>query len=498
MAKIIFIEPKSPNLHIFSIFKLPRLGIFILGNLMRQRGWDVEVYIEDIEPLEWKRLESADMIAISTISSTAPRAYVIADKARANKIPVIMGGAHITFQAEEALEHSDFVIRGEGEKALMQFIDVWESGGDFHTVANLSFKSHGNIIHNPMSPFNPNLDEYPVPDFSLYSGRTDIVSKDKSIPIQTSRGCPFNCSFCSVTPMFGHKYRFRSVENIINELKEYQHQSQDIFFYDDNFAANPKHTRNLLQAMITEKFKFKWSAQVRADITKDPELIKLMKKSGCHTLYIGFESINPLSLKAMKKNQKVEDISRAIQVLQKHHIHIHGMFVLGFDEDNWETIKKTVKFARQSNLTSVQFLILTPLPGTEFFRDMVRQNRIQFNDWSLYDAHHVVFKPNNFSLAELQYAQIYCHKKFYSGPQKLKKLFLGNYIGVLVNIYARHLHRAWKKKNKIFLKTLELLKPNQIADIIVDYREKISLNRMDHFQFKKMTNKNCSESIRLG
>jgi hypothetical protein len=92
MAKIIFIEPKSPNLHIFSIFKLPRLGIFILGNLMRQRGWDVEVYIEDMEPLEWKRIESADMIAISTISSTAPRAYVIADRARAKRIPVIMGG----------------------------------------------------------------------------------------------------------------------------------------------------------------------------------------------------------------------------------------------------------------------------------------------------------------------------------------------------------------------------------------------------------------------
>ena len=489
MAKIIFIEPKSPNLHIFSIFKLPRLGIFILGSLMKQRGWDTEVYVEDMEPLEWERFETADIIALSTISSTAPRAYVIADNARRKKIPVIMGGPHVTFQTEEALEHSDFVIRGEGERALMQFIDVWESRGDYRTVPNLSFKHQSQIIHNPLSPLEPDLDTYPVPDFSLYSGKADIINKNKTIPIQISRGCPFNCSFCSVTPIFGKKYRCRSVENILSELRQYQHKSHNIFFYDDNFAANPRHTRDLMEAMIRENFSFQWSAQVRADVTRDPELVKLMKKAGCHTLYIGFESINPLSLKAMKKNQKPGDISRAIRVLQKHRIHIHGMFVLGFDEDNWATIKKTVAFARQSNLTSVQFLILTPLPGTDFFQDMIRQNRIQFLDWSLYDAHHVVFKPKNFTMAELQYAQIYCHKKFYSRLQKLKKMLFGNHIGVFINIYARRLNRTWKKRNRIFLKTLELLKPNQIADIIIDYREKISLNWRDHFQFNKSINK---------
>jgi radical SAM superfamily enzyme YgiQ (UPF0313 family) len=489
MAKIIFIEPKSPNLHIFSIYKLPRLGIFILGKLTKQRGWDTEIYVEDIEPLDWKRLKSADLVAISTISSTAPRAYVIADQARAMNIPVIMGGPHVTFQAEEALEHADFVIRGEGEQALMQFMDAWESGKDFRKVPNLSFKNRGQIIHNPLMPLRPDLDENPVPDFSLFRGESPIISKNKAVPIQTSRGCPFNCSFCSVTPIFGKRFRFRSVEHIINELKQYRSRSQNIFFYDDNFAANPQHTRDLLNAMLRENFHFRWSAQVRADIARDRELIGLMKKTGCHTLYIGFESINPLSLKSMKKNQKVEDISRAIRVLQQHHIHIHGMFVLGFDEDDWDTVKKTVRFARHSNLTSVQFLILTPLPGTEFFDKMVRQNRIQFSDWSLYDAHHVVFRPRHFDLAELQQAQIYSHKKFYSKLQKIKKLFVGNFIGVLVNTYARKLNRAWKKKNSIYLKTLDLLRPNQIADIIVDYREKISLTWKEHFRIKKAINK---------
>jgi radical SAM superfamily enzyme YgiQ (UPF0313 family) len=289
--------------------------------------------------------------------------------------------------------------------------------------------------------------------------------------------------------MFGKKYRFRSTENIINELKFYKNKSNNIFFYDDNFTANPGRTKELLKAMIKEKFKFKWSAQVRVEIARDPELLKLMRRAGCTTLYIGFETINPESLKAVKKNQKFEDIVKAIKVIQKNHIHIHGMFVLGFDEDNWKSIKQTVKFARKSKLTSVQFLLLTPLPGTELYKNIQADSRIQFYDWSLYDAHHVVFKPKNFSLSDLQKAQIYCHKKFYSRFQKFKKLAIGNFIGFFINIYAQHLNRAWKKKNKIYLKTLELLKPNQIADIFIDYREKIHLNWADNFKLRKLIKK---------
>ena len=489
MAKIVFIEPKSPNLHIFSLFKLPRLGIFILGSLMKKRGWDVDIFVEDIENIQWNSIKSADMIGISTITSTAPRAYMIADKAREYNLPVMMGGPHVSFLTDEALEHAEFVIRGEGEEALMKFIDAWENHGDYSGIPNLSYKMNGSHFHNPGMVLCQNLDSIPFPDFSLFRGNTNIISKKRAVPIQTSRGCPYNCSFCSVTPMFGRKYRFRSTENILEELRQYQDQSNNIFFYDDNFSANPDHTKKLLKAMIAEKFKFKWSTQVRVEIAKDIELVKLMKKAGCHTLYIGFESTNPDSLEAMKKNQKVEDIVQAITILQRHHIHIHGMFMLGFDNDNWNTVKETVKFARRSKLTSVQFLILTPLPGTDYFKNINDQRRIQFKDWSLYDAHHVVFKPNHFTMSELQKAQIYGHKKFYSRFQKVKKLVFGNFIGFFVNIYARHLNRTWKKKNKIFLKTLELLKPNQIADIFIDYREKISLNWVEKFRIPKMIEK---------
>ncbi|MBN2430822.1 MAG: B12-binding domain-containing radical SAM protein [Acidobacteria bacterium] len=476
MPRMVFIEPKSPNLHIFSQFVLPRLGTFILGTLMRQRGWDVEVVVEQARPIDFRRLSDADLVGISTITSTAPRAYAIADRFRQLGIPVIMGGPHVTFLADEALEHADYVIRGEGERALMAFIDVWEQGADFSGVPNLSYRQGGETIHLPLMPYVENLDELPFPDFSLAPGSIPRLARRRFIPVQTSRGCPYNCSFCSVTGMFGRRYRFRSTENILSELRRYDHHSNFIFFYDDHFTANPRRAKELLRAMIAERFKFRWSTQVRVDIARDPELVQLMKKAGCHTLFIGLESVNPESLKAMKKQQTVDEIDYAIRLLRRNRIHIHGMFVYGFDQDDRETVRETIRFARKVPLTSTQFMILTPLPGSEFYRKIAEENRILFHDWSLFDAHHAVFKPKSFTLADLQWAQIRSHAKFYSIPQSIKKVFQGRWLDCSVAVYARRLNRFWKRQNRLFLKVLDLLRPQRTAEITVNYREPVRLD----------------------
>jgi radical SAM superfamily enzyme YgiQ (UPF0313 family) len=475
MSKIIFIEPKAPNLHIFSKFKLPRLGLYILGTLAKQRGWDVEIVYEEIQKIDFSQIESSDLVGISTITSTAPRAYMIADKIKQMGISVIMGGPHVSFQTEEALGHADFVIRGEGEKALMAFFDAWEGNKDYGTVPNLSFKKNGKIIHNPLVPNTSDLDQLPFPDLTQLKYNPKRIAGYRTIPIQTSRGCPFNCTFCSVTSMFGKKYRFRSTQNIIEELRLYNDKKNIIFFYDDNFAANPKHTKELLHAMIEENFKFKWTTQVRADIAKDLELVRLMQRAGCHTLYIGFESVNPESLREMKKKQTVEEITSAVKVLRRHKIHIHGMFVYGFDQDDWKTVKKTVRFAKKTKLTSSQFLILTPLPGSEFFNKVVEQGRILLTDWALYDAHHAVYKPAKLSLARLQKAQIFSHKRFYSLFQSVKKFFRGKWIDLGLAHYARNLNRLWKKKNKTFLKVVDLIASKKDAKIVIDYKQNIHL-----------------------
>jgi radical SAM superfamily enzyme YgiQ (UPF0313 family) len=476
MPRIVFIEPKSPNLHIFSQFPLPRLGVFILGALAKRKGWDVEVVIEQTRKIDFEKLLDADIVGISTITPTAPRAYAIADRVRKSGVTVVMGGPHVTFLPNEALEHADYVIRGEGEDALVRFLEARENGGDLLSVPNLSYRTGQRIVHNPSRPLTKTLDANPYPDFSLARSMTKKIAGKTIIPVQTSRGCPFSCSFCSVTGIFGKAYRFRSTENVIGELKLYDRSDNFIFFYDDNFTANPKRAKALLRRMIEEKFKFQWSTQVRVDIARDEELVGLMKKAGCHTLFIGMESVNPKSLENMKKQQTVEEISSAIRVLRRRRIHVHGMFVYGFDDDNWRTVKETVRFAKRARLSSTQFMILTPLPGSEFFDQMTCENRIQFRDWSLYDAHHAVFKPRRLSLFELQKAQIFSHSKFYSKMEVIRRALSFAWVDLSLAVYARNLNRAWQKKNRTFLKVMELCRPKKGAKIQIDYQEQVGFD----------------------
>jgi radical SAM superfamily enzyme YgiQ (UPF0313 family) len=358
----------------------------------------------------------------------------------------------------------------------MTFVDAWECGREPVATPNLSFRAKdGRIVHNPLLPLREDLDTIPAPDLSLLKPDPRRRKFQPPIPVQTSRGCPFDCSFCSVTGMFGKKYRFRSTENVIEELRRYDRAKSSVFFYDDNFAANRERTKELLQAMIRERFTFPWTTQVRADLARDVELVRLMRDAGCHTVYIGFESVNPRSLDGMKKKQTVADLVRAARVLRRNRINIHGMFVLGFDEDDWRSVKETVKFAKRSRLSTTQFLILTPLPGSEFYVKMSAENRLRFRDWAPYDAHHVVFEPKRFSLFDLQKAQMYCHKKFYSWKQMAGKVLAGQWLSVGVAHYARKLNRMWTKRNRTFLKAVAVLKSKTGARISVDYREEVSL-----------------------
>jgi radical SAM superfamily enzyme YgiQ (UPF0313 family) len=459
VGKILFVEPKNNHLHIYSRYELPRLGGILLATIMKNLGYEAKaLFMKSREVL--KQEYTPDLAAISTITPTAQSAYEIGDGFRARGIPVVYGGPHVTFYPEEALLHGDYCVMGEGERAMPALVEALNGKRAFTDVPGLAWRENGEIRKNPVAAPIDDLDSLPFPDFSLLDmgGRKKMGSLylgHSIIPMQTSRGCPFDCSFCSVTEMFGKRYRFRSTASIISELSQYDPKRQFIFFYDDNFAANSRRAKELLREMIALDLGFKWSTQVRADVARDPELLELMAKAGCATLYIGFESVDPESLLEMKKSQTVEEIRSAIADIRKYKIHIHGMFVFGFDTDTLEKTRTTVKFAIKEKIDSAQFMILTPLPGSEMHGKLLNEGRIVDEAWDTYDAHHVKFQPLHLTPWELQWSQIEAHTRFYSPLQVIKRLVRGRIGGFIIGVYANILNKRWQRQERSYLALLQ-------------------------------------------
>jgi radical SAM superfamily enzyme YgiQ (UPF0313 family) len=463
ITRVTLIEPRTDHLHIFSRFQLPRLGGILLATIMRDRGFQAKaLYMRgrDIPSSAF----NTDLVGLSTITATAPSAYAVADRFRARGVPVVFGGPHATFLPEEALEHGDYCITGEGETSLPLLVDALNGKGALTDVPGLVWRDGSLLRRNPPAPPVEDLDSLPFPDFSLLDmGRSRKMGGPgpgrATLPVQTSRGCPFDCTFCSVTGMFGRRYRHRSTASVIAELSRYDSRENTIFFYDDNFAANPRKTKELLREMIRLRLGFRWSTQVRSDVARDPELLDLMAEAGCSTLFIGFESVDPEALREMKKSQTVDEIRYAVRQIRSRGIHVHGMFVFGFDSDTPRSTRATVDFALAEKIDSAQFLLLTPLPGSSFYEKMSTEGRLLDTAWETYDAHHVKFLPAGFTPYGLQWAQIDAHRRFYGPLRVLARLLRGRTGGFVIGVYASALNRRWQRMERGYLEILRALRP---------------------------------------
>ncbi|MFQ5897690.1 MAG: B12-binding domain-containing radical SAM protein [Candidatus Methylomirabilia bacterium] len=443
LKKLVFVEPKSTHLHVYTRVAIPRLGSVLLATIMRNRGYDVRVYIEDIHPIDMGEVMSADLVAISAITSTAPQSYRLADKVRDAGIIAVLGGTHVSFLTEEALEHADFVVRGEGEFTLQELVDAIQAGSGFEKVENLSYiNPDGLTVHNPERPKIANLDVNPIPDYHLITGWKpgDVVS------IATSRGCPFSCTFCSVPGMYGHAFRTHSVDRVLEEVRMHRDDLY-IFFADDIFTANKKRIKELLSRMIQDGLTPRWGAQVRTETVDDPELLGLMRDSNCFNVYVGFESINPRTLKLFQKKQDLAKIERSIERFHANNVKIHGMFVIGSDEDDLETIEATTAFAKKHDIDSIQFMILTPIPGSPDW-DTLYAGGAKYvinRNWSFYDGHHVVHQPRRIAPYELQMAAIKAMQKFYSWGGIIKRLAKRDVYYATIRYWGKKMIREWWK-----------------------------------------------------
>jgi anaerobic magnesium-protoporphyrin IX monomethyl ester cyclase len=410
--RITFIEPAPPGFHIYSFIKQVRLGLPLLATLLRDRGHDVRVCVEALGPIDWQRVMSSDVVGVSTTTSTSIRAYQYAERVRQRGIPVVMGGPHVTFEATEALEFCDYVVRGEGEDTMLELVDYFEGRRTLDSILGLSYHDACGQVHKDPRPLRDTISDLPWPDLSL----VDRNEKINPVPVLTSRGCPHDCEFCSVIMMFGRRVRRVDNECILEALE--RANGREVFFYDDNFIMSKPRTKALLAEMIRRRLHIPFSAQIRVDSVcrrgkVDHELLQLLKGAGCYMVYLGLESANQDQLDAFNKNIQVSDIGGGLEALRSYGILTHGMFVLGADEDTLESIKGTVDFAIENQITSVQFLILTPLPGTRQYDFLEREGRIFSHNWTLYDGHHVVYQPKHMSPWELQRVTLDSHQRFY-------------------------------------------------------------------------------------
>jgi len=363
---------------------------------------DVEVTIVDEYAQEIDFNAPVDLVGLTAVINQSTRAYQIANQFRRRGVPVVMGGHHASALPEEALQHCDAVVIGEAE-------GIWP------TV--IGDAKRGKL--EPLYRANgyPSLEGLPRPRLSLLPLRRYRIP---FFPVQTTRGCPFHCHFCAVTNFFGGTYRFRPVEEVVEEVKAIG--SRNIFFVDDNIAANPSQAKELFQALIP--LRLRWLSQANLTIANDPELLELAVKSGCFSLFIGLESLLEENLKQVGKTfNRPAEYPEAIRRVQKAGIHIWASFIFGLDDDDETVFERTVRFLEENRLPLAAFFAYVPLPGTRAAQRMEEEGRIIERDWAKYDDAHALFIPRRMSPQALEEGLWWAYHRFYSLPFLLRRVF---------------------------------------------------------------------------
>jgi len=419
--RIRLVEPRSAMHNIFDRVLVPRLGLPLIGKVLAESGHDVHVYCEVLAPVQLDDLLAADLVGISSTTATAPAAYQLADLLGAAGVPVVLGGSHVSFCADEALNHAPYVVRGEGQQTMAELVACLEDGRPLEQVQGLSFRvDGGEPCHNPARRrcTQEEFEQLPIPDLSLIEDHQRLTTK----PIMTQWGCPFDCEFCSVVAMFGRAVRHRRSDQVLTELQGLA--AQHVFFFDDNFVVNKARTTELLRAMVSSGLTPTWSAQVRADTALrsiarpevDHDFLALMYESGCRMVMIGIEAITDEALAQIGKRLNVATVERSIGAFHDHGIAVHGMFVAGLDTDTATSAVATADFARRLGIETFQLMVETPGPGTRLWDRVVADGRLLTDDWSLFDGHHVVMAPAQMTALELQLGVIEAMRQFYSWP----------------------------------------------------------------------------------
>lgn len=408
--KLHLIAPaRSKKPYLFGKETFPPLGFMYLA-AYTPREVEVRLINENLEHIDFAELP--DLVGITTMTATAAHAYEIADRYRELGVKVVLGGIHASLLPEEALEHADSVVVGEAET-------IWPN-----VIADAD-ASRLEPIYRVEGFFDFKRPRLP---------RRDILNpKGYWLPnaVQTARGCPHNCSFCSVTVFNGRRLRMRELDNVLAEVESLPRSSlfrrKMIAFVDDNIGAKPSRAKELFKALIP--MKISWGSQACVTFANDEELVALAAESGCRLLLVGFETLSPQALAEIGKRQnKVEQYENALRVFRKYGIFVLGTFILGLDSDDESVFANTLEFAVRNKLVLAQFGMLSLFPGTRLYRQLLDENRVEPHFWfSPVWENRAVFEPKNMSRETLCGNTYQMGRSFYSYRSILKRLSFGRH-----------------------------------------------------------------------
>lgn len=420
----------------------PPLGLLTIANILRNHH-RVVLENENIEPICYD--DRPDIVGISITLDTLPRAMAIAKRFRKNGTIVVAGGIHITTAYKTVPEDAfDVLCVGAAE-------GTWE-----HIVHDVENKSLKKVYYCGK-----------IRGEDIVSPAYDMIDRSKYLytsVIHTSRGCPFRCDFC-YNSADAHHFVNRPIPIVLREIREAG--TRHIMFIDDNFAGNPKWTKEFLKAITP--MRLKWQAAVSINAAKDSELLDIMRKSGCQSLFIGFESINSESVQNVHKVQNsTKEYEKAIKEIHKRGIMINGSFVFGLDGDTPETFDATIKWIIRNRIETVTSHILTPYPGTALYERMLKANRITSHNLSLYNTAHVVFKPIGMTAEELYDGYLHVYKEVYS----LKNIFkrMPNTKSQLIPyLLFNLLYRRYGKTTDLVCKIITYERMGKIGELLARY-----------------------------
>jgi radical SAM superfamily enzyme YgiQ (UPF0313 family) len=385
------------------VFFHPNLALLTLASLTPATV-ELKLIDERVDTLQIE--EDFDLVGISMITSQSKRGYEIADKFRKRGVYTVLGGIHPTVLPDEARSHCDTVVLGEAENSWPRLL------GDFSRGKPLAVYKDSGV----------DITKSPVPRYDLVD-----ASKFHILPIQTTRGCPRDCSFCTVKTVFGPDYRMKSTAQIVREVEAVLRiaDNKRCIFNDDNMFVNKGRTYEILEAI--KPLRVRYFAQTDVSVAEDDKLLRMLRESGCVTLFIGFESLVPENLAGIQKSgwklKQSQTYSEKCRRIQSHGIQVLGSFVVGLDYDTRDGLLRLNDFVLENNVWA-QFLFATPFPGTRMRDDLIEQGRIDpcLTNWEFYTCFDAIVKPLNMTLKQLNETVLEIYESVYSESAHRKRM----------------------------------------------------------------------------